>query len=154
VHYRRTRRLDIPLITDIKILAEHDTPSPFSASWNKVAKPVSPRGRKLYLWYLTGKTLSEMSIEEKQNLITEIDVTYGDDVPWYGFERIQPAAAERDASKGFESVSLTIRRGVTRASICNAASPIHSVDAHRGSQIFPRQLPFIFRTTAILRSCK
>ncbi|KAI0689492.1 Metallo-dependent phosphatase [Cytidiella melzeri] len=128
VHYRRTRRLDIPLVTDIMVLPEHETPSPFSPSWTKVSKAVSPRGQKRYLWYLTGKTLGEMTNEEKRNLITEIDVTFGDDVPWYGFERLQPPVADKDESHKLEAVALTIRRGVKEPP---KAGPLHF--SHEGN---------------------
>ncbi|KAI0085829.1 Metallo-dependent phosphatase [Irpex rosettiformis] len=122
VYYRRTRRLDTPLVIDIKILGEHDTPSPFSSAWVKVSKPVSPRGPKRYLWYLKGKTMAEMSNEEKRNIITEIDVTYGDDVAWYGFDHLVPPVADKDSAKKLEAVSLTIRRGVK---LPPKAGPLH-----------------------------
>ncbi|THG93934.1 hypothetical protein EW026_g7427 [Hermanssonia centrifuga] len=113
VYYRRTRRLDIPLITDIRILPEKETPSPFSSQWSKVSRPVSPRGETLYLWYYKNKTLSEMSNAEKQNnLITEIDVTYGDSDAWYGFEKLERPVASKDEGKKLESVWLTTRKGV------------------------------------------
>lgn len=113
--YRRTRRLDTPLITDIRILPEHQTPSPFSPTWYKVPKPVSPRGEKLFLWYNKNKTLSEMAQSERQNnLITEVDVTYGDGEAWYGFEKLERPVASKDEAKKLEDVWLTIRRGVKR----------------------------------------
>ncbi|GJE90394.1 metallo-dependent phosphatase [Phanerochaete sordida] len=113
VWYRRTRRLDIPLITDIRVLPEHETPSPFAPTWYKVSMPISPRGQKLFLWYNKNKTLSEMSQEERQNnLITELDVTFGDDAPWYGFEKLERPVGAKDSAKKLEDVWLTIRRGV------------------------------------------
>ena len=58
-----------------------------------------------------------MSSEERQNkLITELDVTYGDDRPWYGFERLERPVAEGVQSRPLESVWLTIRKGVKRKS--------------------------------------
>lgn len=77
--------------------------------------PVNPRGEKLYLWYNRAKTLADLTTEERQNqLITEIDVTYGDDRPWYGFERLERPVTSSDASKHLESVWLTVRKGVKR----------------------------------------
>ena len=56
-----------------------------------------------------------MSNQEKQNdLITEIDITYGDDRPWYGFERLGRPVAVKDEVKSLEAVWLTVRRGVKR----------------------------------------
>ncbi|KAI0342973.1 Metallo-dependent phosphatase [Trametopsis cervina] len=128
IYYRRTRRLDVPLVTNIQILPEHSTPSPFSTSWVKVSHHVSARGPKLYLWYQLGKTLGEMAKEEKANLVTEVDITYGDDVPWYGFERLEPAAAQKDAGKKLEAVWVTIRRGVKPPP---KAGPLHF--SHEGN---------------------
>ena len=87
-----------------------------------MARPISPRGEKLFLWYYRDKTLGEMTTEERQNnLITEIDVTYGDDRPWYGFERLERPVAERDESKKLEPVWLTIRKGVKCAALIIAS---------------------------------
>lgn len=102
------------MVTDIRILPDKDTPSPFEPGWVKVSKPVSPRGEKLYLWYYRNKTLSEMSASERSELITEIDVTYGDDRPWYGFERLERPVATKDEKSKLESVWLTVRKGVKR----------------------------------------
>jgi hypothetical protein len=69
----------------------------------------------LFLWYRKDKTLQDMSDDERQSLITELDVVYGDGDPWYGFERLSPPTTEKSARA--ESVSLTMRRGVKRAFI-------------------------------------
>lgn len=62
------------------------------------------------MWYRADKTFQELSNPEKHQLVTEIDVTYGDDKPWYGFERL-----ERPVTSSTETtVWLTIRRGVKR----------------------------------------
>ncbi len=101
------------MITDIRILPDKQTPSPFDGNWYKVSKPVSPKGEKLFLWYYKNKTLGQMTAEERKNdLITEIDVTYGDDRPWYGFEKLAPPVAPKDGKT--ENVWLTIRKGVKR----------------------------------------
>ena len=111
------------MITDIRILPDKETPSPFGPNWSKVSTPVSPRGQKLFLWYYKNQTLSEMSNADRQNkLITELDVTYGDDVPWYGFERLERPIATSNEGKKLESVWLTVRRGVKRA--CTRCAPV------------------------------
>jgi len=71
------------------------------------------RSSPLFLWYLKGKTLQDISEDERQSLITELDVVYGDADPWYGFERLSPPTTEKTARA--ESVSITVRRGVKRA---------------------------------------
>ena len=64
----------------------------------------------LYLWYKTGKTAADMTAEEKNNLITELDVLWGDDTPWYGFEKLEPPTMEPKGQ--VQSTRLTFRRGV------------------------------------------
>lgn len=112
LYYRRTRRQDIPLITEIRLLPAGDQPSP-PDGWQKV--DLSLRSGiigtpPLFMWYHLGKSTSQMSAEERANLITELDVLYGDDVPWYGFERLSPATMVGGGGK--EDTWITYRRGV------------------------------------------
>ncbi|KAI0072805.1 Metallo-dependent phosphatase [Panus rudis PR-1116 ss-1] len=113
IYYRRTRRLDIPLISDIRILSDGQTPyGPGESSdvWHLVSRSISPHGEKKYIWYKAEKMLRQMSDADKQNMITEIDVMFGDDKPWYGFEKVEPPAApQQNFAAG---VWVTIRRGV------------------------------------------
>jgi len=67
----------------------------------------------MYLWYLPGKTMNEMTAEEKANLITEVDVLFGEDRPWYGFEKVEPPVTPENEGK-VDSVYVTYRRGVKR----------------------------------------
>ncbi|RDX54151.1 Metallo-dependent phosphatase [Lentinus brumalis] len=111
VYYRRTRRHDIPLITELRVLPDKETPSPFSHAWKRVAYPVSPRGDKRYLWYKAEKTWREMTEAERKNsLVTEIDVLFGSDQPWYGFEKVDQAVY--DGMRNIEPVWLTYRKGI------------------------------------------
>jgi hypothetical protein len=43
-------------------------------------------------------------------IITELDLLYGEDVPWYGFERIHPPTMPEKGN--IEATWLTYRRGV------------------------------------------
>lgn len=52
----------------------------------------------------------EMTAEEKNNIITELDVLWGDDVPWYGFEKLEPPTMEPTGR--VQSTHITFRRGV------------------------------------------
>ncbi|KAJ7504439.1 Metallo-dependent phosphatase-like protein [Mycena galericulata] len=112
IYYRRTRRQDVNLITDIKLYSESESPSP-SESWTKV--PLSLRSGvtgvpPLYMWYQVGKTSGNMTPAERDNIITELDVLYGDDIPWYGFEKLEPPTL---LHRGYsENTWLTMRRGV------------------------------------------
>jgi hypothetical protein len=112
LYYRRTRRRDVPLISDIQLLPSGVTPSG-DGDWIKAPRSLRDgvvRAPPLFLWYLKDKTLQDISEDERQSLITELDVVYGDGDPWYGFERLSPPTTEKSA-RG-ESVSITMRRGV------------------------------------------
>ncbi|KAF7982612.1 hypothetical protein HWV62_27650 [Athelia sp. TMB] len=123
LYYRRTRRLDVPLITEIKLLSEKDA-APTDPTWAKVERSVRDgvSGEPpMYLWYRRGNTGKEMTAEEKQsNLITEIDVSYGSDRPWYGFKKLEPSVT---VEKGrIQSEWLTYRTGVHKPP---PAPPLH-----------------------------
>ncbi|KAG2346718.1 Metallo-dependent phosphatase [Suillus weaverae] len=114
IYYRRTRRLDIPLITDLRLLPANEIPEPLTDPWVKVDHSIRDgimRADPMYLWYLPGKTMNEMNAEEKANLLTEIDVLFGEDRPWYGFERVEPPVTPEKEGR-LESVYVTYRRGV------------------------------------------
>lgn len=116
MYYRRTRRHDVPLITEVRILPEKETPSPFDKYWNKVAHAINPIGEKRFLWYRAEKTWRDMTETQRRNdLITEIDVLFGSDVPWYGFEKADKAAFDGDDR--VQPVWVTYRKGVKRTSI-------------------------------------
>ncbi|CCL98565.1 uncharacterized protein FIBRA_00565 [Fibroporia radiculosa] len=123
IYYRRTRRHDIPLVTELRIMRDSESPSPFSPAWHRVEQPVSPSGSPLYLWYKTEKTLLQMTPAERQNdLITEIDILFGDDKPWYGFERVDRPVLEAKPIIRRESVWVTYRKGVK---VPPQAPPLH-----------------------------
>ena len=119
IWYRRTRRLDVPLITELKLLPEGEEPQSMSASWRKVPTSTRTGVSSLppqFLWYKAEKTAREMTEDERKNdLITELDVTYGDDIPWYGFERLSPPTTPGIKDKR-QSTYVTFRRGVKRTS--------------------------------------
>ena len=114
MYYRRTRRQDINLIIDIRLYPKDQQPESMHG-WHKV--PLSVRSGligvpPLFLWYKTGQTAGEMSPEEKANAITELDVLYGEDIPWYGFEKLEPATLPE--GRNVEATWITYRRGVKR----------------------------------------
>ena len=51
-----------------------------------------------------------MTTEEKGNIITELDVLYGMDIPWYGFEKLEPATLPLGPK--VDATWITYRRGV------------------------------------------
>ncbi|KIM83051.1 hypothetical protein PILCRDRAFT_819843 [Piloderma croceum F 1598] len=123
IYYRRTRRLDIPLVAELKLLPDSQSP-PSTEKWIKTSRSIRDgvSGEPpLYLWYRTGKTVREMTTQEKQeDLITELDVLYGADRPWYGFDKLEPSVTIE--SGRVSSEWITYRKGVKRPP---AAPPLH-----------------------------
>ena len=81
--------------------------------WRKVDLSIRdgvPKTPQLFLWYKMGPRMSYLSEDDKSNLITELDVTFGDDRPWYGFGRLSPPTIEGVENR-VDSAWLTIRRG-------------------------------------------
>lgn len=116
IYYRRTRRLDIPLITDLQLLPPGEVPTPLTDPWVKVEHSIRDgimRAEPLFLWYKTGKTMQQMSAEEKNSIITEIDVLFGEDRAWYGFEKLEPPVTPEKEDR-IASVHVTYRKGVKR----------------------------------------
>jgi hypothetical protein len=112
IYYRRTRRQDINLITNIRLLPEQEQLDS-QQGWHKVATSLRAglyKAPPLYLWYRVGKTAAEMTAQERAQLVTELDVLYGEDVPWYGFEKLEPATTPENGR--VEATWLTYRRGV------------------------------------------
>ncbi|KAH8116363.1 Metallo-dependent phosphatase [Phellopilus nigrolimitatus] len=113
IYYRRSRRLDVNFIDEVVLLPKDEEPTT-QGDWHKVVTSVRdgvPRTPQLFLWYKLGKTMSDLSTDEKQNLITELDVLFGEDRPWYGFERIEPPTTLGQEGRT-DSGWLTYRRGV------------------------------------------
>lgn len=122
VYYRRTRRQDINLITDIRLLPEKEQPEPLDG-WHQAHTSLRAgvlRIPPLFIWYKTGKTAGQMTSEEKAHIITELDVIYGEDVPWYGFEKLKPATLPEKGR--VQATWLTYRRGVKAVP---RAPPLH-----------------------------
>lgn len=67
----------------------------------------------LYLWYHVGKTASEMTPMERQNIVTEIDVGFGNDDAWYGFEKLQPPTTM--GHNKVQDAFVLVRKGLKRA---------------------------------------
>ena len=65
--------------------------------------------------------MSNLSADEKKEIITEIDVLFGDDQPWYGFEELLPSVIPGQEGH-VETSWITYRRGVksTYAIHCEA----------------------------------
>lgn len=89
-------------------------PEPKSV-WHKapgsLTDGVYPNQPNVYLWYKLRPPLQDVTDDEEiQEVITEIDVLYGDGRPWYGFQRMDKEVTV--GKRGKDSVWLTYRRGV------------------------------------------
>lgn len=114
LYYRRTRRFDVPLITNITLLPSggeaelEDKPS-----WRQVSTSLRdgvPGRPPIFLWYKLGPTLQDYRDENAtQKIITEVDVLYGDGPAWWTFEKI-PTPVTGGKGK-IEPVWITYRRG-------------------------------------------
>jgi hypothetical protein len=119
VYYRRTRRLDVPLITNLRI-APHPLPDTLKSDldgWTLATgdlhSGVWPSQAETRLYYKTKDQAggSKRQAVLDQDIITEIDIVYGDDEPFYGFERIQGGRVLEAVDKSWESVDIAFRRG-------------------------------------------
>ncbi|WVR04789.1 hypothetical protein IAU60_001801 [Kwoniella sp. DSM 27419] len=159
VWYRRTRRLDVDLINDIRLVDEppsgDERQELEQGGWIKaegdVHSGIWPTQPEQRLWYTTKKRNTddewrlhrrqEGGIEEStsspddqagqsdegavevlqnpsgefdsqdQSYITEFDVLYGDDDPFFGFKRIQGGVITPAKQGKWESVDIAVRRG-------------------------------------------
>lgn len=120
IYYRRTRRLDVPLITELKLLPEGEEPQSMSSVWHRVPRSTRTGAMGLapqFLWYKAEKTAQEMTeVERKNDLVTEIDVMFGEDIPWYGFQKLSPPTTPEVVNKR-QSAYITFRLGVQRTSL-------------------------------------
>jgi hypothetical protein len=122
MYYRRTRRQDVKLISEIRLLPENEQPSPID-DWHRTRHSLRTGVigiPPLFLWYKADKTAPQMSAEERSNLITELDILYGEDVPWYGFQKLEPATLPERGR--VEATWITYRRGVKRKTSHNILS--------------------------------
>lgn len=91
-----------------------------SQFWHRVDTPLQEgaiRADQIYLWYRSEKTRRQMEEEEaRDKLITELDVLYGEDVPWYGFEKLQPPISQEQPGRR-DATFITYRLGAKRAFI-------------------------------------
>ncbi|KAJ9115838.1 hypothetical protein QFC22_004980 [Naganishia vaughanmartiniae] len=182
VYYRRTRRFDAPLITDLLLLPEGTAPpydvnlTQYTQAAGDFTNGVWPKRKPTRLWYKTREGFSEgttrigsrtaglrgvrsgrmaqakrsnwwqwdsnsdsdddnsnsnsddgqdnpdetpeTATAEIQEIVTELDILYGEQQPFFGFERVKngPVLPKSEAGKGKvkESVDLVFRRGNPR----------------------------------------
>ena len=118
VYYRRSRRLDISYIDDVKLLEDgmENEWIGDDKSWYRVnidiRQGLNPSQNPAYLWYHIkpanqGKVLSN---EVLNNAITEFDILFGDGPPWPDFKRIAGVNVQ-DKSDNRNAMTLTVRKG-------------------------------------------
>ncbi|OCF33844.1 hypothetical protein I316_04556 [Kwoniella heveanensis BCC8398] len=131
VYYRRTRRLDADLITDLRIVTEPPNDEQSAelkeGGWIKsdgdVHNGVWPTQPEKRIWYKTRRQEAwrdDWKLRERdwgsdgqtyEDFITEIDILYGDDDPFFGFERIKGGKLTPAKEGKWESVDVVFRRG-------------------------------------------
>ena len=120
VWYRRTRRLDASLITDIRMLPESISTTLSDElqidGWIKAEgnlhSGVWPSQAEMRLWYTKQDATSRRRASvNDSSVITEIDVLYGDGPAFFGFERVPGGKIMDEKAGQWESVDLTVRRG-------------------------------------------
>ena len=83
-----------------------------SDAWRKVPKSTRTGTlglAPLFLWYKAEKTAQQLTdAERKSDLITQLDIMYGDDVPWFSFEKSSLTTPEIKDKR--QSAYITFRR--------------------------------------------
>ncbi|GJJ11195.1 hypothetical protein Clacol_005427 [Clathrus columnatus] len=134
MYYRRTRKRDIPLITDLKLLpAGGEDSLPDRHHWystgTSLREGVQPK-KPLYLWYKLGPPLQQLDKNQTNNLITELDVIYGPGPVMHGYQPLQPYVTEEGATD-FEPVKIAYRRGpLPYTHWCRCAEIEHAPPLH------------------------
>lgn len=125
VYYRRTRRLDVPLITDIRVVPEPipQTLESDLEGWTQAKGDLHdgiwPTQPAMRLWY---RVTDQSNLWRKQEIerqgmtgddqiVTELDILYGDGEPFFGFQRVQGGKVLDEKPGKWESVDLAYRKG-------------------------------------------
>jgi hypothetical protein len=122
IFYRRTRRLDVPLITDLRVVPEPvpETLSSDLEGWTQAEGDLHdgiwPSQPTMRLWYkVTDQSLlldgKRQGMTSEDQIITELDIVYGDAEPFFGFQRVQGGKVLDEKAGKWESVDLAYRRG-------------------------------------------
>jgi len=118
IYYRRTRRLDVPLITDLRVVPEPvpDTLALDLEGWTQAKGDLHdgiwPTQPVMRLWYkLSDQGVKRQGITENDQIVTELDIVYGDSEPFFGFQRVQGGKVLDEKAGKWESVDLAYRRG-------------------------------------------
>ena len=111
--------------------------------WTKAAGDLHsglwPNQPEMRLWYKTQdqawdgwtQRQAEHARQEilDEDIITELDVVYGDDDPWFGFERVRGGKVVDGKEGKWESVDIAFRRGNTGTPVllsdCRCSSSSH-----------------------------
>ncbi|KAG8690860.1 hypothetical protein FRC11_008574 [Ceratobasidium sp. 423] len=119
IYYRRSRRVDVPLITDIRIVDEGDEGSipDNGKTWKQaegiLTDGIYPRVKNRRLWYSLQKPYANATQgEELDDVVTELDILYGEDEPFWGFKRVEGVIYPGRPGKSVP-MSLVARKGYT-----------------------------------------
>lgn len=120
VYYRRTRRLDVPLVTDLRVVPEPvpETLKSDLEGWTQAKGDLHdgiwPAQPVMRLWYRVAdqSTLwKKQGIVGNEQIVTELDIVYGDAEPFYEFTRVMGGKVLDEKPGKWESVDLAYRKG-------------------------------------------
>lgn len=125
VYYRRTRRLDAPLITDLRVVPEPvpETLRSDLEGWTQAKGDLHdgiwPTQPVMRLWYRVADQGTLWAKRQgittgaggEQGIITELDIVYGDAEPFFGFQRVQGGKVLDEKPGKWESVDIAYRKG-------------------------------------------
>lgn len=103
LYYRRSRRLDVSYVDDIKLLSS-DSKDELDDNWFRVTSNPSASTQLYY------HTHPPSSNPRPSDAVTEIDVLFGDGPPWPDFKRVEGVNIQ-DASSTTETMTFTVRKG-------------------------------------------
>lgn len=124
LYYRRTHRLDAPVITDLRT-APFPVPAELAdelEGWiiakGDLRSGVWPQQSSLRLYYKLSGTpmgVGDRKRLEQADIVTELDVVFGDANPFYGFERVTGGPVVQAEGTRWETVDVAYRKGLYEA---------------------------------------
>lgn len=72
------------------------------------------------------------------------DVLYGEDIPWYGFNKLEPPSTPYTKGK-WEAIHLAYRRGVKRKS--TSLIPLRMMTSFKNLHVLPHHIFLTLETT-------
>ncbi len=88
----------------------YKTKKPEMIGWKKPRRRIK-RSEDWDDWEEAEELGSSGAVAKEEEVITELDVLYGEGQPWFGFERVLNGPVVSTNGKRWESVDVVVRRG-------------------------------------------